>query len=167
MRAVWIVLQRVMTLGFLFVFWAVMAVAAPRPSDGVLLVTVLSVSSSYANNVEYAVAGSSRVPDTVQWWISPTGTWRIRTFGVDHDIHVHKIQGILKDPLEFAKANTLKHFGDIVASQNSLSIEGVADSEMIAGRFVDAGLAPYFDVAPAGFIFWRPGAVHYFSQTEP
>jgi len=162
-----IVLQRITALGFLFILWPVMAVAAPRPSDGVLFVTVLSVSGSYANNVEYAVSGSSHVPDTVQWWISPEGIWRIRTFGVDHDIHVYKVEGDLKDPLEFAKANTLKHFDDVVASQNLLTIEGEADSEMIAGRFADEGLAPYFDVAPAGFIFWRPDAVHYFSQTVP
>ncbi|MEO5613612.1 MAG: hypothetical protein ABIR04_01625 [Cypionkella sp.] len=167
MSVVPIVLKRILALGLLFVFWAGMAVAAPRPSDGVLFVTVLSVSSSYANNVEYTVVGSSRVPDTVQWWISPDGIWRIRTFGVDHDIHVYKVEGVQKDPLEFAKANTLKHYGDVLASQNLLSIEGGADSEMIAGRLVDEGLAPYFDVTPVGFIFWRPDAARYFSQTAP
>ena len=167
MLVVPIVSKRIIALGLLFVCWAIMAIAAPRPSDGVLFVTVLSVSSSYAHNVEYVVVGSSHVPDTVQWWISPEGIWRIRTFGVDHDIHVHKVEGVQKDPLEIAKANTLKHFGDVVASQNLLSIEVEADSEMIAGRFVDEGLAPYFEVAPAGFIFWRPDAAHYSSQTEP
>src|SRR5207245_4972487 len=63
--------------------------AQPDPTkQRTLVLAVLSVQSSYRNNTEKP---ASDVCDTVQWWITPDNTWRIKTFALDHDIHVHEV----------------------------------------------------------------------------
>jgi len=54
---------------------------------GILVLAVLTIKSSYSQNVELAVAHAGDAPDTVQWWIGEGGCWRLRTYAIDHDIH--------------------------------------------------------------------------------
>ena len=53
-----------------------------------LILAVLTVESSYLQEVERP---TKNVPDTVQFWFTPDSQWRIKTFAIDHDIHVHRI----------------------------------------------------------------------------
>ena len=46
---------------------------------GILVLAVLTVKSSYSQNVELSVAGADDVPDTVQWW-----AWRTRLLEITH-----------------------------------------------------------------------------------
>ena len=90
--------------------------AQPDPTkERTLVLAVLSVQSSYRNNIEEP---ADNVCDTVQWWITPDNTWRIKTFAMDHDIHIHEI-GTPMDPAE-AINNTRKHYGDVIVSLNVL-----------------------------------------------
>ena len=82
----------------------------------VLVVALLAVESSYSANLERPSQG---VPDTVQFWFSPDADWRVKTFAIDHDIHIHKV-GTRATPQrltpEAAVANTRKHYGDVLSS---------------------------------------------------
>ena len=64
-------------------------------TKGTLIIGVLTVESSYAQNSERPSRG---VPDTVQFWIDPGGAWRIRTYAIDHDIHPHSPRWPLQIP---------------------------------------------------------------------
>jgi hypothetical protein len=46
--------------------------------DGTLVLAILAVRSSYALQIELPLKSEADVPDTLQCWIVPTGTWRIR-----------------------------------------------------------------------------------------
>jgi hypothetical protein len=53
-----------------------------------LVLAILTTESSYAQNVERA---ATAVPDTIQFWLTPEKQWRIRTYAIDHDIHVYGV----------------------------------------------------------------------------
>jgi hypothetical protein len=59
------------------------------PSTFVLVVVLLTVESSYLRNTERPVDG---VSDTVQFCFTHDRDWRIKTYAMDHDIHVHVIR---------------------------------------------------------------------------
>ena len=130
-----------------------------------LVIAVLTVASSYLRNTEEQ-AGD--VPDTVQWWIDEAASWRIKTFALDHDIHVYAIgpdeSGDLR---EVAIANTRKHYGDVIASQHVLEFPQLLDPESTRTVLADAGLGSDLEVAPAGFAFWNPDGARYHSQSRP
>jgi hypothetical protein len=128
---------------------------------GVLLVTVLSVSSSNARNEEVDV--EDHPPDTIQWWIGEDEAWRIRTFGLDHDIHVYLVPDFTR---EAAEVNTRKHFWDIISRQAEVPIAHARDRSLVASSLKAAGLAPTY-YANQRFVFWRPDDAEYSSQTRP
>jgi len=81
-----------------------------------LIIAILTVESSYIQNLERP---AGKVPDTVQFWITPEVQWRIKTYSIDHDIHTYKLQN-KKDgnPIsdDFAINNIKKGYEDIIAS---------------------------------------------------
>ena len=72
---------------------------------GILVLAVLTIKSSYSQNVELAVTDADDVPDTVQWWLGAGGCWRLRTYAIDHDIHTYKIDNSSQATLELARTN--------------------------------------------------------------
>src|SRR4051812_9427979 len=81
-----------------------------------LILAILTVESSYLQEVEHP---AKTVPDTVQFWFAPDSQWRIKTFAIDHDIHVHRIGATnTTDRLttEFAENNIQKAYGDVTAA---------------------------------------------------
>lgn len=76
---------------------------------GTLLLAVLNIQSSYSRNIEESFDGSSGVPDTLQWWITPESAWRIKTYALDHDIHTHSVAA-QPDFIELARSNNRKHY---------------------------------------------------------
>jgi hypothetical protein len=131
---------------------------------GILFLTILAVRSSYIREIEEPLEASNDVPDTIQWWIAQSGNWRIRTYAMDHDIHTHSIGEI---SLDFAMANTLKHYGDIIQAQYEVALDDCADQSSIEEAFRAANLNPRFDVSPNRFIFWKPDDARYHSQSTP
>jgi hypothetical protein len=129
-----------------------------------LVVAVLSVASSYSRNFETA-AGDP--PDTVQWWLDAAGSWRIKTFALDHDIHVHSLgQTELGQLKALAVENTQKHYGDVVSRLVVLEFPSLAP-EATSVVLRDAGLGAALEVAPAGFAFWNPDGGLYRTQSRP
>jgi hypothetical protein len=132
-----------------------------------LLVAVLTIQSSYLKNIELPVEDTIQAPDTVQWWIAPTETWRIRTFAIDHDIHTYRIGTDDPEYENVARVNTLKHYGDVISKMQSFEFADCTVGEREYKAFKDAGFSPTFDVEGKRFIFWNPDSRTYRTISKP
>jgi hypothetical protein len=132
---------------------------------GTLLVGILAISSSYLRDVEQSTEDG--VPDTVQWWISKTGCWRIRTYGLDHDIHTHSVGELTESLHDFAIANTKKHYEDVLSRLVRFEIADTSDAADIRAQFSEAEMTPHFDIAAGRFMFWKPDDQRYHTQSAP
>ena len=132
---------------------------------GELILTVLSVSSSYIRNVEHDAAPANAPPDTVQWWLAASGCWRVRTFGLDHDIHVHSLGGeVLPD---MAAENTRRHYADVIAAEHRLLIEDASDAQAVGRLLKLNGVGGFWESAAPQFAFWKPDDSRYQSKSKP
>lgn len=84
-------------------------------SIDLLIVAPLTVSSSYGQNVEEP-AGESF--DTVQFFLPDGGdaVYRVRTFALDHDIHVHQIGWPADSAHDRARTHLDDAYGQVLAS---------------------------------------------------
>jgi hypothetical protein len=133
--------------------------------QGTLIVTILTVQSSYLHVIEEPLRDNASVPDTVQWWLAPTGAWRIRTYALDHDIHAHSI-GPVESAKELALANTQKHYGDIIQSRHIIELTDCFDANETRA-FRVTGLEPRLEIAEGRFAFWKPDDAPYHTQSQP
>jgi len=133
---------------------------------GTLVLAILKVTSSYARNIERPVEGADDVPDTLQWWIGEQ-TWRIRTYGLDHDIHSHSIARTGSEVLDVALQNNAKHYASVTKVQHVLEFADCNDPVEVAKVFGDAGLPARLEVAAGRFAFWKPDNLKYRSHTAP
>jgi len=82
-----------------------------------LVIFFLTVQSSYSGNTEEAA--TEEVFDTVQFFESEGGGWRIKTYATDQDVHVRSLGKIVEDILSLARSNTEKHYGDVLRGLHS------------------------------------------------
>ena len=129
----------------------------------ILVVALLTTESSYQSEIERL---STSVEDTIQFSFSASGRWRIRTYAIDHDIHVHSIDnGTIDD--HFAEAHIDKHYGEILEKRYTLKFKNPNDIEDVSRVLQAAGLRGTLEVAPAGFAFYNPDSQKYRTQSEP
>src|SRR4029077_17520249 len=78
------------------------------------LIYVLTVEGSYAQDVERPATGS---PDTFQYWITPNEAYDVRTFAIDKDVRVLRLDypGHVADPIRYFQEVALEIYGDIIA----------------------------------------------------
>jgi len=129
----------------------------------VLVLALLATESSYKSAIERP---AGRLADTVQFWLGSQGPWRIRTYAIDHDIHIHSLGTAPVEP-DFAQAHITKHFGDALDRQHVLSFADPADAEAVRRVLDQHGLSGTLEVAPAGFAFYNPDGNKYRTQSEP
>jgi len=130
-----------------------------------LVVAVLTRESSYEPPLERE---ASEVSDSVQWWIAPDATWRIRTFAINHDIHPYAIGRISGDRASFAIENTKKHFGDILRSLHVVELSNPSDIAKTGDELAKAGLkGGHLEIGKSGFGFWNPDGATYRTQSSP
>jgi len=136
---------------------------------GTLVLAILNVKSSYLQNVEEPLKGKRDVPDSLQWWIppGPKSAWRIKTFAMDHDIHIYSIGRSNRELVELAQENNLKHYGEVIAVQHVLEFADCTDAKEVRQVFKTAGLPPRLEVAEGRFAFWKPDAAKYRTQSQP
>lgn len=127
-----------------------------------LILAILDIRSSYRE--KRAEHADRETPDTVQWWMSDNGSWRIQTFGIDHDIHLHRITG---GDTEYFIENTRKHFGDVIRELHTLEFSDYTDPEVVKTVLQGAGLRPELEISDHGFAFWNPDQGHYRTQSYP
>lgn len=135
--------------------------------QGILLLNILSIRSSYKENFEEMIEQPDAVPDTLQWWLSEAGIWRIRTYAIDHDIHTYSVGGEWREAAQIAKANNLKHYGEVTAAQYEISLLDCTVPTLIAQAFHTVDLVPRLEVSAGRFAFWKPDEAEYRTQSKP
>jgi hypothetical protein len=138
-----------------------------RPMHGILVLAVLTIKSSYSQNVEVAVEDADDVPDTVQWWLGRAGCWRLRTYAIDHDIHTYKIGNSSQAMLDLAQTNNQKNFGDVIKAHHVIHFVNCADPSELATEFGRIGLCPRLEISPGRFAFWKPDQAVYSTKSTP
>lgn len=132
-----------------------------------LIVAILTVESSYIQEVERP---TKDVPDTVQFWFAPDSQWRIKTFAIDHDIHVYRIDSGEKGQrltTEFAQNNIKKTYGDVTAAvvvvefpdpKNEGEVRRILDSYKLNGKL---------EAVKDGYYFYNPDRGDYRTKSKP
>jgi hypothetical protein len=133
--------------------------------QGTLLLAILTIRSSYADNIELLTESDADIPDTLQWWIDAAGAWRIRTYAIDHDIHTHRLDGN-HDFLALARENNRKHYGDVVKIEYLVKFVNCLDEAEVKTEFHRVGLAMRLEIAAGQFAFWKADDAKYSTRTE-
>jgi len=136
-------------------------------SEIILIFALLTTESSYKADVERPMAA---VGDTIQFSFGAQGTWRVRTFAMDHDIHVYSI-GTQNDNHSFsaseAEEHINKHYGDVLRKIYVIRFKSPASDAENARVLQENGLSGKLEVTPAGFAFYNPDRVKYKTQSTP
>lgn len=125
---------------------------------GTLIIFILTVASSYSDGNEEL---STDRFDVIEWWITSDSAYRLKTFALDNDIHVHRIEGHeeVEKTISLSKSNTDKTYGDVLKSMHQIEVtetDGVAE---IQAKLAAEGLEGTVEVTD--FIFWNPDGQHY------
>jgi hypothetical protein len=132
-------------------------------TGGLLIVARLTVRSSYAQNVEHPAAEGF---DTVQFYLPGAGDaiYRIRTFAVDHDIHVQRAGRPAAQPEGFVQAHLDRVYGDVLATVDTVALRHLSTQDL-----VDAGITSgELEIVPdGGHAFWNPDGARYRTKSEP
>jgi hypothetical protein len=131
-----------------------------------LVVALLSVQSSYAKEVEQPAAG---VPDTIQFWLAPDMQWRVRTYAIDHDIHVYNLGAVeeKKVSAEFAMEHIKKHYADVTASLVVLTFVDPKDPKDVERVLAKHQLKGTLEVSKKGIAFYNPDRGEYRTKSTP
>ena len=133
----------------------------------ILVVALLTTESSYKSEIERP---TSSVPDTVQFWFGAKDPWRIRTYAIDHDIHIYSL-GTRPDGTHFtigeAEAHISKNYGEVLQKHYVIKFNNPTDLVESNRLLKRHGLSGKLEVAPAGFAFYNPDGVKYKSQSTP
>lgn len=130
-----------------------------------LIVGQLDIQSSYLRNEE--LPATTERFDTVQWWIGPTVAWRIRTFAIDLDIHLHRLEPS-EELIDRALASTNANYSDVLQFLVRIDLTDYTNENQVAAELSSALGAPGLELAPdLDMGFWNPGASHYSTQSSP
>lgn len=128
-----------------------------------LVLAILDVRSSYLQDRQEPA--ERETPDTVQWWVGPGQTWRIRTFGIDHDLHLHRVTG--GDAQSYVDY-TRDDYNGMIRALFTLEFSDYRDPGVVESVLREAGLRPDLEVSEQhGFAFWNPDQGNYKTQSYP
>lgn len=134
--------------------------------QGTLLIAILTVRSSYRQNVEEATVPGLPA-DTLQWWISGEQAFRIRTFALDHDIRVMMTGALGEDMVAKCLANNRRHYGDVIFREELIEFSDCLDQDEVASKLAALDLSESLRVEKGAFAFWSPNGEHYWNQSAP
>lgn len=132
-----------------------------------LIIFKLKIKSSYNQNVEQPA--DNDVFDTLQFFIQDKSIFRIKTFAIDHDIHIHSVNlrdKTIVEMIDMLITSTKDHYGELIDKKVFLDIENLKDDKEIKALLTKEGLSPNIDTTP-DFIFWNPDNKKYHSQSKP
>src|SRR5690242_14872900 len=115
-----------------------------------LLVARLTVASSYVRNVERPAGAAF---DTIQYYLPDAGpaVFRIRTFAVDHDIHVHRV-GASGSTIASLRAHLDRTSAGILGRVDLVPLPHVETRDLAAAGIRAGELEVAADL---GFAFWN------------
>lgn len=126
-----------------------------------LLLAVLTIESSYLDDAEREAAGT---PDTLQFFFGD-GIWRIRTYAIDHDIHVHGIDGEFS--IAAARSNIERFYAEVLGNLHHLQFADIGDAAAVEAELKRNGLPGRLESNKAGIAFYNPDAGEYRTRSEP
>lgn len=127
-----------------------------------LVIFFLSVQSSYASNTE--APATEEAFDTVQFYQSEQGSWRIKTYATDQDVHVWSLAKV-EDIVALARSNTEKHYGEVLTEGYVIrSEEGI---EGVRRELAERGLTTHVEGSESTFLFWAPEGTRYRTKSTP
>jgi hypothetical protein len=127
-----------------------------------LVIFLLTTQSSHAENTQQPAAAGQC--DSIQFFQSPQGNWRIRTFAIDQDVHVWDLGPDIADILELGRSNTEELYHGVLAEGHvieSQTLEGLRQA------LVARGLSPNLKISDGGFAFWAPAGTQYRMKSSP
>jgi hypothetical protein len=129
----------------------------------ILVIARLSISSSYGQDVERPADDAF---DTVQFYLPSErdAVYRIRTFALDHDIHVHRISWTSDQPTDFIQAHLDRTYGDVLAGVETVELTQLSTQDLVAAGFTSGELET---VGDGGYRFWNPDGGDYTTRSEP
>jgi|SRR5690606_25246387 len=128
-----------------------------------LIIFFLTVQSSYSANTEEPATPEKF--DTVQFFESDNGGWRIKTYATDQDVHVWALGKEIEDIVALARSNTEKHYGDVLAEGYILESETGIDG--LRQELAERGLSTHLEISDSGFVFWAPEGTSYRTRSKP
>jgi hypothetical protein len=121
--------------------------------------------SSYKDDYEIEVRGDT-VTDTVQWWVGADEAFRVRTFAIDHNIHVHHLDRGGPRMVRLALGNHERIYKEVTWRQYLFLIEDPTDVVHVGSVFKESGIEPRLEVQDR-FAWWNPDGQHYENQSAP
>ena len=132
----------------------------------ILFVAQLSIQSSYGQNSE-SPAEPTRF-DTVQWWIGPARVWRIRTFAIDEDLHLHAVQATYPAVLDSARNSTRRNYADVLARDAVIRLADYRDTPAVSEQLLTVLGSGGLEVAhELDLAFWNPTGARYQTKSQP
>jgi hypothetical protein len=128
-----------------------------------LVIFFLTVQSSYSADTEEPATDD--VFDTVQFFESDTGGWRIKTYAMDQDVHAWSLGNKIEDIVSLARSNTEKNYGDVLSEGYILESDTGIDGLRL--ELADRGLSTHLEISDAGFVFWAPEGTLYSTKSKP
>lgn len=134
-------------------------------TSGTWLLYQFTVSGSYVRNVEEP---ATSICDSFQVWIDPANAWDVRTFALDHDVRVLRLEhnGKIPDPAEHFHGVALDTYGDIIAHTLRLEIPAGSTAESLMNCMTQNDWFPHVEVTPLGIPLWLPEHTNYYSRDE-
>jgi hypothetical protein len=96
--------------------------------------------------------------------------WRIKTFAIDHDIHVHRIgvaDNAARLTAEFARNNIKETYGDVTASVVILEFPDPKNDAEVQRILKDHKLAGKLEAVKDGYYFYNADSSEYRSKSKP
>jgi hypothetical protein len=131
--------------------------------NSTLVIFFLSVQSSYARNTESEA--TEEAFDTVQFYESDRGCWRIKTYATDQDVHAWFLGNDVEDIVALARSNTEKHYGDVLTEGYVLRTDAGVDG--LRRELAERGLPEHLEISDSGFVFWTPEGSRYRTKSKP
>lgn len=130
----------------------------------ILIIFMLNIESSYLKNIEQETSSAA---DTIQFILINGEAWRIKTYSMDHGVHVWNL-GSMEEAkfIETATTNTKKHYGDVMSQK--LVIQTKAGFDGLREELQDSGLEDNLEIPESkSFAFWVSKLGTYKTKSTP
>ena len=120
-----------------------------------LLIFTLQIKSSYLQNKELPADTDF---DTLQFYAHGDIVWRVKTYAIDSDIHIHRINPrgkSLQETLAFLADSTKAHYGAVMAKEFEISLTGPSDADTANAFFAEHNLPGKLE-SHEDYAFWNP-----------
>ncbi len=131
---------------------------------GTWLIYRFSVEGSYLQDASRPASESC---DTQQYWITPTEAFDVRTFAVDKDLRVLKLDyvGRVSEPEAYFHSVAKRLYGDIIVAHFTIRVSEETPLDDVCSQIARLNLHPRVEWKSDGFPLWMPDEGEYHTQS--